>query len=217
MRASVDSEIYISGAEKLVQGEFPSGKDVLYASYILVLALLHLLNLGGESILYLHFFAAILAIICTYQLALRSMNNHNLAVIAPLLYVLWFKFQQWNMIIYTDALFSHMVVISVFAFTTATNVKQKAMAFALILFTGFIRPTGVGLLFAVGVCVVVQLSRTHRFQLYQKNIISFTIASLSLFFLNTVLAHFIDSFIKSYENAEINTRTYKCLLRGQQR
>ncbi|MGF1638697.1 MAG: hypothetical protein ACFCUU_16580, partial [Cyclobacteriaceae bacterium] len=115
MRISVDSDLYISGAEKIADGTWPTGREFLYSSYMLILAVLHISNLDPQGVIYLHFLVAIVAIICTYQLAKLITENNVLALAAPILYILWFKFAQWNLIVYTDALFSHMVIISIYA------------------------------------------------------------------------------------------------------
>ncbi len=203
MRISIDSDLYISGANDMINGEFPTGREILYFSYMFILAILSLLNVGYENVIYIHFLTAIIAIYSTYQLAIRLTNDNITAVFAPLLYILWIKFQQWNLILYTDAIFSHMVIISIYALVRFRNIKELVFVILLILFTSFLRPTGLGLLFAVLIYFVNKLIRNKKFKLYPKLI---TLALLTSFFawlLNSVLNNFIASFIESYKIAEI--------------
>lgn len=203
MRISEDSDMYVSGAERMVQGEFPQGRDFLYSSYMLILAVVHSLGLKSEFVIYLHFLAAIVAIICIYRLTTRLVDNHLVAMIAPLLYILWFKFQQWNLIVYTDAMFSHMVVISIYALVVSEKIREKALAYLLVLFTSLLRPTGIGLLFAVSCYVFYNVLKSDGIKLHTKIIGVLMLFLTFIFLLNAVLSHFIDSFIESYKIAEI--------------
>ncbi len=203
MRISVDSDLYISGAEKIADGTWPTGREFLYSSYMLILAVLHISNLDPQGVIYLHFLVAIVAIICTYELAKQITGNNVLALAAPLLYILWFKFAQWNLIVYTDALFSHMVIISIYALMNSGSRVQKFLTYILIIFTCFLRPTGIGLLLALVVYLIYNqmkewsIKPPMNFLILLMFIIAFAIV------LNWVLISFIDSFIESYKMAEI--------------
>ncbi|MEM7550431.1 MAG: hypothetical protein AAF363_12185 [Bacteroidota bacterium] len=203
MRTSVDSELYISGAEVLLKGEFPKGRELFYISYMAVLAVITFIGFTPDVVIYIHFIAAVIAIFCTYQLARKLTENSFIALSAPLLYILWFKFQQWNLIVYTDALFSHMVVISIYALTQSKKPSSKAGAYVLILFTSFLRPTGLGLLFSVILYELSENLRANSFSSKQKIEVSMLSIGLLLISLNYILKDFIDSFINSYQAAEI--------------
>jgi len=203
MRTSVDSEMYISGAKKLLNGQLPQGRDIFYSSYLIVLAFISFLGLDPESVIYVHFLTAIGAIFCSYRLVLKLTGDTISAISAPLLYITWFKFQQWNLIVYTDAMFSHMAIITIYALITARNLKQKISAIALIFFTSFLRPTGLGLLVVTSVYLVLETTFVKKIKLLPK-IVAFTLFTLSaLWIINTALRGFIDSFIESYKVAEI--------------
>ena len=203
MRTSVDSELYISGADSMLNGQFPKGREILYSSYMFILAILSLLNIGYENVIYIHFLAAIIAIFSSYQLALKLTNNNVAAFFAPLLYILWIKFQQWNLIVYTYAIFSHMVIISIYALVISRNAKERIVVILLILFTSFLRPTGLGLLLATSIYFLNSIIETKEAKLYTKLITLAILVSFFAWFLNSVLDDFIDSIIESYKMAEI--------------
>lgn len=202
MRTSVDSALYIEGAEGLLNGQFPKGREVLYFSYIFILAVVSLVGLEPEYVIYFHFLSAIIAIYCTYQLAKKITNNSPIAILSPLLYVMWFKFQQWNLIVYTDAIFSHLVVISCYALVKAKTTKQKIISYLLVVFTSFIRPTGLGLLVAVLIYLIKRFNKS-KFKRNQKWLLAIFLISMFVIILNLALRNFIDSFIESYKMAEI--------------
>ena len=203
MRTSVDSELYISGADDMINGQFPKGREIFYFSYMCILAVLSILNLGYENVIYVHFLAAIIAIYFSYQLALKLTDNNPMAVITPLLYILWIKFQQWNLIIYTDAIFSHMVIISIYALVKSRNVKEQMVVILLIIFTSFLRPSGLGLLIATAIYLVNRFTESREVKLYPRLIMLTLLILIFAWFLNYALNNFIDSFIESYKMAEI--------------
>ena len=203
MRTSFDSELYIAGAENILNGRYPTGRELFYSTYMFILAALAFLNLEPESVIYVHFLASIIALLATYRLVKKITNHQSTATFAVFLYIIWFKFLQWNLIVYTDALFSHMVIISVYTLFIARNAKQKVGAFVLILCTCLLRPTGVGLLVATTIYFVNTAVQARNFRFYQKFTALIFVTFLLFLLLNQVLVHFIDSFIESYQMAEI--------------
>ena len=184
----------------MLRGDFPTGREFFYLSYMLILAALSLVGLPAKCVMYVHFFVAIIAIICSYRLAKGVMKNEYMALFAPLFYIMWYKFQQWNLIVYTDALFAHMVIVSIYFFQKARREVEIVGVVTLILFTSLLRPTGLGLLLASGVYLCYKFWELNfRF----RRILWVIGGGCALLLLNWMLGPFIGSFIKSYEGAEI--------------
>lgn len=203
MRVSVDSDLYIGIAKNLLNGELPIGREILYASYGFLVAIPLAFGLNPEFVLVLHFAFAVSALICLYKLVFSITQNTKKAFVASLLYVLWFKFQQWNLIIYTDASFAHLVVISIYFLHQVKSNLSLGLAFLLIIFTAFIRPTGIGFLFAILAYFSFDWSQ-NVFRDKRKAIgISLLGLVLFLLFLNFAMSHYIAWFIESYAKAEI--------------
>jgi hypothetical protein len=203
MRMSVDSDRYINNAINITQGIFPEGPEIFYYSYSLIIALLHLLGVKPENVIYVHFVTAILSIICIYKLTKKINGNNIVAFIATALYIGWFKFQQWNLIVYTDAMFCHLVIVSVYVLVVAKKPSEWLSAFFLVVFTSLLRPTGVGFLFAVVAYVTYSFSSRLNFHRHAKALACTALTVGSVIFLNVVLGEFIDSFIASYSASEI--------------
>ncbi len=176
---------------------------MLYSSYMFLLAIIGLLNLGYEGIIYVHCLLAIIALYSSYKLAINLTDNKLTAIFAPLFYILWIKFQQWNLILYTDAIFSHMVIISIYALVKSRSVKEIICVILLILFTSFLRPTGLGLLIATSLYFVHKWTRDKKNSIYPTRIALVLLAPFFALFLNAILNDFIDSFMESYKMAEI--------------
>ena len=203
MRTSVDTAFYQEGADALLHFRFPEGRGVMYISYMLLLAFIQGIGLNHQVIILIHFAANIVAILCSYKLAMKLTRNSDVALLAPLCYVLWFKFQQWNLIIYTDALFSHMVVISVFLLAYAHSKKLRLLLIIVLLFTMFIRPTGMGLLFALCCFGIYKFATYPALTRAQKLALVTLLAVVFLFVLNSVLYNFVDRFIYGFQIAEV--------------
>ena len=187
MRASIDSDLYITNAIKLTQGELPHGREFFYSTYSLLVAIPYILGLTPDYVIFFHLIVALVSIICLYKLTQLISKNNQTAFIAAILYVLWFKFQQWNLIMYTDAIFSSLVVVSTYALFIAHKKSQLILAFFLISFTILIRPTGIGLLFAVIVYLTYRFVKNRKVNSRTKTSIYIVAILVSLVFLNSIL------------------------------
>lgn len=200
---SVDTSIYISNGKLLSAGIIPEGNDKFYLSYCAVIALLETLHLKAEWIILIQIISSSLALICLCKLTKMITKSNASVVISGLLYVFWFKFYQWNLILYTDSLFTSFVIISFYQlFQSKTNLSYILSAL-LIIFTTLIRPTGIGFILAVIIYLMndsISIKNQNKWQVY--SIISLALTA-SLLIVNQYLSGFIDSFISSYSKAEI--------------
>ena len=203
MRVSVDSELYINNAINLTQGEIPDGREFFYSSYSLLIAIVYLINLDPLYTIFFHLLSALAAIICIYKITQQISNKNATAFIAALLYVVWIKFQQWNLILYTDALFANLVVVSTYVLFTAKKPPQMLLALVLIVFTSLLRPLGIGLLLAVIVYLGFSFFKRSKINLMPSVLIYSLVILVSILSINKILSPFIDSFIESYSNAEV--------------
>lgn len=203
MRTSVDSDLYIGIAENLLQGKLPEGRETYYFSYGFLVAIPMFFGLSYEFVLMIHFTLALASLVCLYKLASEISGSIQVGFIAGLLFVLWFKFQQWNLIVYTDASFAHLTMISVFCLHKANSKLHYFLAIAMIIFTAFLRPTGMGFLFAI-----FAYFGFSSFEAIFKNKffgVSISVLAFCIFLvlLNFAMSHYINWFIESYAKAEI--------------
>ncbi len=199
---SVDSEYYINTASSLTQGQLPQNREVFYLTYSSLIALLSLMGLEATWIVMLQITISGIALYSIYRITQIVSKNNLTPFVASLLYILWFKFQQWNLIVYTDALFTNAVIISVYLLMIAKSKRSYLIVTSIIIFTIFIRPTGIGFLIAILSYLLFDL-------VFNKNNILFKILGLilltgiSFLILNEILRDFIASFLQSYSSAEI--------------
>ncbi len=203
MRISCDTDLYITNANKLLLGQLPEGREIFYTTYYLLIAGLYSIGLSVKYIFIIHFIFALTALFSLYKLTQKISINNITAFIATLFYVLWFKFQQWNLIIYTDSVFTSLVIISTYVLYISHNKKQYAFAFFLLVATFFTRPTGIGLFVAFAIYFAYQFTQNHQINRTIKIVSYFLLFTCSILALNQVLSPFIDSFMASYRVAEI--------------
>ncbi len=196
---SFDSALYIENARNLLLGKLPEEREFFYVSYSLVLAGLLVCQVDTLWIVLVQVLMALLALVALYRLTKRFAENSLTPFFATFLYVLWFKFYQWNLIVYTDGLFTSMVIVSVYAWVGADTKPKYAMALACIFFTVFIRPVGLVFLIAFFAYVLIGLKIPPRF----KKISYLTFFCGAVVLLNNTLLHFIPSILASYAKAEV--------------
>jgi hypothetical protein len=146
IKSSWDSTYYIEIATKLEHGMFPSGRELYYASYALVLASLHAFSLPYETAIIVQLMASFACLVCVYRLG-SHLWSENAGLLAGILYVVWFKIHQWNFFLYTESLYTSFSVILFWWLFCKTENKKYWPAFAALLaFTFFLRPNSVCLL-----------------------------------------------------------------------
>jgi hypothetical protein len=199
----VDTELYIDNAKLITLGEWPHSRDFLYSAYSSLIAILYLLGLEATWMVFIQILVSGAALISIYKITQIISKNNLTPFIAGLLYIFWFKFQQWNLILYTDSLFANLVVVAVFFLLSAKSKLSYLVAFIIIAFTTLLRPTGIGFLIAILSYILYDKVNSKQYGRRSKIVILTLFFGLSLIILNEVLRDFVASFLQSYATAEI--------------
>lgn len=200
---SVDSTKYIHDAQLINEGFWPEQRNFWYSAYSFLLATIQ--YFGGEpiDIVIVQVFASGIASVAIYKLTQKISQNNASAFVATLLYISWIKIHQWNMILYTDSLFTSATIISITMIHFSTNRIHYLISFMAVIFTILIRPVGIGFVIAIGGYVVFNLLNQKQI----KRSFGILIVAISTLFcillLNFVLRDYVDSFLESYAKAEI--------------
>jgi len=203
LRTSVDTPVFVESATNILHGRWPAGRDIFYISYSLLLAIPLGLGLEPTAIIWLQFGFAIIAIVSIYKMVLLLNGNLQAAFLAGMFYVVWYEFQQWNLIVYSDALFTSLAITSSFVLLRYQKRKSLPLTAILLLFTIFVRPTGFGILMAALAFFTHRLWKNSTKSSFLKMsylILTFLFSCLIITFF---LKGAIDSFIESYKAAEI--------------
>ena len=200
---SVDSAFYINNATSITLGEWPQNSDLLYLTYSLLIALLQVLGLKATWIVVLQVFMSAAAIFSIYRIT-QTISKNNLApIVASVLYILWFKFQQWNLIVYTDSLFANSVVVAIFLLINARSKISYLYVIIMVAFTALLRPMGIGFLIAIMSYFLYSRMAINKDKTIVKVVLLGVFVGVYLVILNEVLRDFVPSFLQSYTNAEI--------------
>ena len=197
--SSVDTDLYVLEATAINSGSFPEGRSILYISYILILAGLQFLTIPISVVVLVQVLFSFFALVCIYKITFSLSQNNFTSFIACLLYIVCFKIHQWNMIIYTDSLFTSCCIISFFLLHSSDSIKKYLFVLLFVGFTFFLRPTGIALIVASSGYLYFTIAAKKKVRI----IILVLLFVLALTVLNLMMNYYIDSFIDSYAKAEI--------------
>lgn len=200
---SEDSAMYITDAQSIIDGVWPMKRNFWYSSYSFVIAVIIFFGGKATDIVIVQALTSVLASIGIYKLTQRITRNNTSAFVATILYILWFKIHQWNMIVYTDALFTSATVITIVMIHFSTKKIHYLFSFFASIFTILLRPTGIGFLVAILAYLIFNLFKTGRISKFYKFQFIIFSSVLIILLLNFVLRNYISSFLESYAKAEI--------------
>ncbi len=138
----VDSARYLAGAEGLLAGRMPEGPDVWYTSYMAFLASVFFLGGTESTAIAIQIIFSGLAAYCVYSIAVFVFADRHAGVVSVILFLLWLKIHEWNVILYTESLFTSFVIISFACVIHSSRWWHHAFVLVLVFFTIFIRPNG---------------------------------------------------------------------------
>lgn len=196
---SVDSYAYIDSAQLISKGELPTGRLILYLSYSTLLFLIQRLGLTIDFIVFVQILISWLGLYSLHQLTYKESGSNLASLTSGVLYILWFKFHQWNFIIYTDSLFTHLCLIFIFYYNKQESYKKLLSALPII-FVCLVRPTGI--LFVASLI----LSEIKHLNSERKSLLSLYLSIgilVLLISINQLLSNHVSSFITSYTSGEI--------------
>lgn len=201
IQSPVDSELYVQEAAHLVNGVWPRDHELWYISYIFLLAALQVLGLPLSTVVVIQILVSAFALYSIYRIALLLNQSTGTALVAGLLCGLWFEFQQWNLIMYTDSLFIHLPVVVVYLFMSVKRNWAYAAACIMAIFSIMLRPLGIGLLSAL----LLWFLETNWSKVSPLMRVSLGVCCILMltFLANWVLGDFIDSILLSYAETEI--------------
>ncbi|MCV9385322.1 glycosyltransferase family 39 protein [Reichenbachiella ulvae] len=187
----------------MTEGKWPNGRALFYSSYLIVLAIAYIVLGGVEYVFVFQILCALISLVCLYKITQKISGSNQMAFISGVLYLCWFKFFQWNLILYTESLFTSFVVITAYIIFTKKGRIRILLAPMVIVFTVFLRPTGMGLLVAVLAIIMNLIFQKKNINRLGKALVVLFVMVLFLIGMNIILRPFVDSFIDSYAKAEI--------------
>ena len=156
-----DSVRYYRAAEIIFSGSWPGGKAASYLGYNLFVTPFLALGLDRITIGLSQVLLTALAALCLYKIGERVFSQ-RVGFTATLLYVAYPDIHYWNFIIYSESLYTSMMIVSLFLLLTRESRLQLAIAIGVMAFTCTIRPHGVGFALAIIAYFVYRLWEARK-------------------------------------------------------
>lgn len=160
-----DSGRYYGGAESILEGERPVNKGTSYLGYILFLTSFVALGLDRVAIGIAQILVSGIALVCLYRLA-EHMYGTRAALAACVLFVAFPDVHYWNLIVYSDSLYTSMLLIASCVLVVSRSVAGRAFGVLLALYACTVRPNGVAYVAALLAFLLVSLWWSGRRRLF---------------------------------------------------
>lgn len=157
-----DTPRYLKAAESILSGVLPRGKALSYLGYDFFVTPFVWLGLEIRAVAIAQILLSGLAVFVMYRLG-EQLYDYRVGFTAALLYIIYPDIHYWNLIIYSDSLFTSMVVISVYLVICRFQGWSMALAIIAVVFACLIRPNGVALALAVWVYLFYYLLANERY------------------------------------------------------
>jgi 4-amino-4-deoxy-L-arabinose transferase-like glycosyltransferase len=144
IRLGGDSERYLQGAERLLQGQELDGKQRSYPGYILLVAIFDAVGLGLPGLIALQVLTAGAAAYLLYRLGML-LGSPGAGWLAAALYLLNYEILLWHTYVLTDSLFISFVIIAAYAIYSAgsrASIPRAVLALAAMVVCFSLRPNG---------------------------------------------------------------------------
>ena len=153
-----DSARYIDYANNLHNGFYFDPHNFWYIGYSLYILVIQLLHGDILWIVMGQYLLSLLSVISLYHASLQIWNNKWSALCTAICYLLFIDISSWNAYVLTESLYTSFTCFSLFCLARSMNEKVNTgfilITAITILFTIFIKPTGIALAGAV-LCVLI--------------------------------------------------------------
>lgn len=200
-----DSERFLGYTKLLQQGIWYQSHNFWYLGYVLFIFVVQLFTTSSTVLIVCQVLLSLLALVALYYAAFLLFSKRVAAFISALCYLIFLELHSWNFYVVAESYYTSFICFSLLALVLAEK-QQKSLlpVLLLVVYTFFIRPTGVALLLAFASYLAV---KNHAF--FYKHRVTFillgVVGGVGLFFLlNSMLATFVDSILyNDYGHGEI--------------
>jgi 4-amino-4-deoxy-L-arabinose transferase-like glycosyltransferase len=164
----LDTERYIGGADKIIDGQSLTGRDFHYTGYMLILALIKILNLPLVSIVVLQIAVALVAAYLLFDTG-KILTKSNIAgLVAAALFLCNPYIVKWHLYVLTESLYTSMVIICLWAFVkliTTNKLMYHLISLAVLIITMSVRPNGWIILPVYIIILIISLKISNKYKI----------------------------------------------------
>jgi hypothetical protein len=195
IRKGYDSVVYEIYASEILSGKLPEVHHRLYITYIGFMAAIFSIGGAIKAVIFAQVVLSGIATVCFFKLGNKISGSKTVAVLSTLLLISWVEIHGWDMYIYTESLFTGLLIISIWALVN----RSYGIATLLVIAASLVRPNGILLIFSVFIYVLYHYKKHVERSLFITAIL--ILLSIGLIALNEVLVNF--TLIESYVKGEV--------------
>ncbi len=201
--SSADTPFYIAQANDWLEGTWPEGRERWYSSYSLTIALVIAITGSASYIVVVQVLLSLVAMLALYKLGNEVSKQYKAGFIACIMYLFFFKLQQWNYFIYAESLAISGAIIVLCFLVKAKKMLPVMLTAVVLCYVVFLRPNGLGVLVASFMYLIAHTYQKRQLIKQQLVIGSATFIIMILYISNRMLATEVASFIDSYSRGEL--------------
>jgi len=145
-----DSQGFIKGATSFLNGNIRNSGVADYFSYVWILAILEVMTLRPEWVIFIQLFFSIFAVVSLYRTIFYYSKCEMSGFFGVLTFCLFPAVCKWNLYVLTDSLFISSITILLYFLFCTTGRLAKIITIFLALFTLTLRPNGIILVSGLG-------------------------------------------------------------------
>lgn len=179
-----DSPRYLDYARNLESGFYAERHDFWYVGYALFILLTRIISENEFTIILIQYFLSYLATMLIYQTSIVLFNHSLKALCASLYYILFLETISWNSYVLCESLYMSLTCASFYCLSSVyrnpSNIRMYLVTVFCIALTFFTKPTGVALLGAVIITLVVMLLKRRNSFILRTAFASISLVSFAL-------------------------------------
>ena len=204
IKVVTDSGRYVEYATTLRSGFYFDPHNFWYIGYSLYILLIQLLQGSFTAIVAGQYVIAFFAVLALYKTSFIIWKNRRSALATILIYLLFIDISSWNSYVLTESLYTSFTCFSIYCLTLMYNGKRDfwfiALTGILVLFTIFIKPTGIALAGALLSVVMYTFLKQLNNRIVYAGIIIFA-GGIFLYLVNRMLTTYL--IMENYQLGEV--------------
>lgn len=203
-----DSERYLEYGRGLAEGFYIDDFNFWYVGYALFLATLIKFGGGIVAVAVFQYFISFVAVLALYKASLILWESRNTAEFVCAFFLCFIDISQWNSYVLTESLYTSFTCISIYCLVRLHKGERRwwfvLVTAGAVVFTIFMKPTGVALLGALAIAMVFRIEHSRV------RIAALVFLGVSFaFLLNRMLANYL--VMENYQAGEViyAVSTYK--------
>ena len=199
-----DSYRYLDYANNLHKGFYIDPYNIWYVGYAFYIFVIQSLHSGIEYIIMGQYALGALAVVSLYCTSLNAWKNSFAAWFSCCVFIVFLDIAQWNSYVLTESLYTSFTCFSLYflslLYTGRRNYLLYTITILVVIFTFFIKPTGIALLGTVIIVLTFQVVQKLQSRILRLAV-QVAACVLTLLLANRMLANY--TIMENYQLGEV--------------